>query len=329
MRSNHRLGVRAAIAGVAVAVAALAGVGSPASGAVAAACGPATLSTLVTLDASVATNIYRGELGGSETKVDIGHVSTAPDLLAALAAGNRANTLSAVKRIVYHHFWHIVRLRVLDASGQLLADVGGPYVIAPVTGVLRSGGKVIGSYVMSVQDDVGFTKLESRFVADPIAIYINGRRVTEIGGDFPARQPAAATLTLDGSAYAAVTETYNAFPTGTLAAVLAVPSPTLAQQSQSCAAVSLAESERVIKRIAALFHPLAARLENFVETVHSDTAALVIVRIGLRAIAGSEGPGPATLPPSGTVVYEGKTWSVFSFAPTPPARIFVLVPQPA
>jgi hypothetical protein len=321
--------VRAAIAGAAVAIAALASVGSPASGAVAAACGPATLSTLATLDASVATNIYRGELGGSETKVDIGHVTTAADLLAAVAADNRVNTISAVKRLVYHPFWHIVRLRVLDASGKLLADFGGPYVIAPVTGVLRSGGKVVGSYVMSVQDDVGFTKLESRAVGDPIAIYVNGRRVTEIGGDFPLAQPAGASLTLDGTDYGAVSLTYNAFPTGTLVAVLAVPAPTLQAQSQSCAAVSLTESERVIKRIAARFQPLAARYENFVETVHADTAALVIVRIGLRAIAGSEGPGPATLPQSGTVVYEGKTWSVFSFAPTPPARIFVLVPAPA
>ena len=53
----------------------------------------------------------------------------------------------------------------------------------------------------------------------------------------------------------------------------------------------------------------------------------MVVRIGLRSIAGSEGPGPPTLPLSGTVSYQGRTWSVFSFAPTPPARIFVLVPQ--
>ena len=55
--------------------------------------------------------------------------------------------------------------------------------------------------------------------------------------------------------------------------------------------------------------------------------ALVVVRIGLRAIAGSEGPGPAALPQSGTVAYQGRTWSVFSLEPTPPARIFVLVQQ--
>jgi hypothetical protein len=52
-----------------------------------------------------------------------------------------------------------------------------------------------------------------------------------------------------------------------------------------------------------------------------------LVRIGIRPIAGSEGIGPAALPLSGTVSYLGRTWSVFSFAPTPPARIYLLIAQ--
>ena len=315
--------MRAAMACAAIAVVALAGAGSPAAGGVGVACGAATLTTLSSLDAAVANNIYRGELGGSETKIDIGHVTSAPDLLSALAAGNRAATLTAVKRIVYHPFWHIVRLRVLDSSGKLLADFGGPYVIAPVTGALRSDGKVVGSFVMSVQDDVGFTKLESHAVGDPIAIYVGGRRVAEMGADFPGVQPTGTSLALGGLQYGVVTLTYNAFPTGTLEALLAVRQPALRFEAQSCAAVSLAETERVVKRLASRFHPLAALYGNFVETVHADTGALVVVRIGLRSIAGSA--GPAALPQSGTVVYQGRKWSVFSFEPTPPARVFVLV----
>ncbi|HEY1777152.1 MAG TPA: hypothetical protein VGG41_13415 [Solirubrobacteraceae bacterium] len=302
------------------------GLGASASGATLA-CGPATLATLTALDSSVATNIYRGELGGSETEIDLSHVGTSAALLAAVAADNQASTLTVVKQLVYHPFWHIVRLRVLDAAGKLLADVGGAYVIAPVSRPLKQNGRVIGSFVMSVQDDTGFTKLESRAVGDPIAIYIGGRRILDLGADFPLAQPTSARLTLDGTSYGLVADTYNAFPTGTLVAVIAVPAPTLVQESQSCASVSLAETERVVKRIAARFDPLAARYGNFVETVHADTGAVVVVRIGLRAIAGSEGPGPPALPQTGPVSYQGKIWSVFSFAPTPPARIFVLVPQ--
>jgi hypothetical protein len=326
-RIRRSAAAAAALACAAAAVSAGVGATAPAAGAQATACGPATLSTLGTIDAGVANNIYRGELGGSETQVDIGHVTTAPDLLAAVAADNPAATMSAVKRLVYHPFWHIVRLRVLDAGGKVLADFGGPYVIAPVSGSLRSGGQVIGSYVLSVQDDVGFTKLESRAVGDPIGIYLGGKRAVELGGDFPLAKPSGSTLSLDGVAYALTSLTYNAFPTGTLVAVLAVPAPALTLSAQSCANVALGETERVVKRIAARFHPLAARYGNFVETVHADTGATVVVRIGLRAIAGSEGPGPPALPESGPVNYQGRIWSVFSFAPTPPARIFVLIPQ--
>jgi hypothetical protein len=326
-RRIRRAAAAAALGCAAAAALAGAGANASASAAALAACGPATLPTLSSIDSAVATNIYRGELGGAETKIDIGHVTTAPDLLAAVAADNPAATVAAVRHLVYHHFWHIVRLRVLDASGKLLADFGGPYVVAPVSGELRSGGRVIGSFVLSVQDDVGFAKLERRAVGDPIGIYVGGRRVVELGATLPLAQPGGTSLPLAGVPYGLVRVTYNAFPTGTLVAVLAVPAPALTLTAQSCVNVSLSETERVVKRIAARFHPLAARYGNFVETVHADTGALVVVRIGLRAIAGSEGPGPPALPDSGSVAYQGTVWSVFSFAPTPPARIFVLIPQ--
>ena len=118
--------------------------------------------------------------------------SSAPDLLAAVASHDGAGALEAVTRLVFHPHWHIVRLRVLDVAGHVLADVGGPYVIAPVAGVLRSGGRVAGSFVMSVQDDVGVTKLETRFVGDPIAIYVGGRRVASLGASFPLMAAAGA-----------------------------------------------------------------------------------------------------------------------------------------
>jgi hypothetical protein len=318
-----------AVAGAAIALAAFATTGSQAVADVTSPCGSAAAAaTLDSLDGQVATNIYRGELGGSETQVDLGHIRTAPDLLAALAAGNRAATLAAVKRIVYHPFWHIVRLRVMNAAGALVADFGGPYVIAPVSGTLRSAGRAVGSFVMSVQDDVGFMKLEEHTVGDPIAIYVGGRRVASSGATFPVSEPAAGgMLAVAGGEYGLTVLTYNAFPTGTLDAVIATPPPSAALEAQPCAAVSLGEVERVVKRIAARFHPLAARYYNFAETVHADTGAAVIVRLGARDIADSEGPGPPVLPASGTVAYLNRTWSVFSFEPTPPARVFVLVPQ--
>jgi hypothetical protein len=306
---------------------ALTGTASAASGVVGSACGASTPATIAAIDSVVATNIYRSELAGSETQIDLRHVTTTADLLNAVAADDRAATSKIVTRIVYHHFWHIVRLRVLDAAGRVLADFGGPYVIAPVTGVLRSGGRVVGTFVMSVQDDAGFTKLERHAIGNPIGIYVNGRRVVQLGGSFPSETPGAAGVSLGGIHYATVALTYSAFPSGTLSAVIAVPAPAASLAAEPCAAVSVAEIGRVAERIAARFNPLAASYAGYVETTHADTGAVVVVRIGLRAIAGSEGPGPLTLPLSGTVSYLAKNWTVFSFAPTPPARIYLLIPQ--
>jgi hypothetical protein len=319
--------LRVIVVGVLLTVVALVIAGSPASGDTAAPCGASTLATITAVDTKVANNIDGGELSGHETQVDLRHVTGAADLLSAVAAGNRAATRRAVSRIVYHHRWHIVRLQALDASGRILADIGGPYVIAPVRGSLAIGGRVIGSFVMSVQDDMGFAKLERHAIGDPIGIYVNGTLAVELGGYFPFHQPAGPQVNLEGVRYAAVTLTYAAFPSGTLSAVIAVPLPSATLSMQPCPAVVVGEIGRVAEHIAARFNPRAASYAGFVETCHADTGAIVVVRIGLRAIGGSNGPGPPILPLSGTVSYLSKNWSVFSFAPTPPARIYLLIPQ--
>ena len=169
--ASHRFGsVAVALASAGLGLAGLTGAAAAASAGLATACGPATQATSAAVDETVLTDIYRNELAGTEVNFDLAQITGAADLLAAVATHNQAATLKAVHRIVYHHTWHIVRLRVLDTSGRILADVGGPYVIAPVSGVLRSGGHVVGSFAMSVQDDVGVTKLETHFVGDPIGI---------------------------------------------------------------------------------------------------------------------------------------------------------------
>jgi len=293
------------------------------------ACGAATLPTVASVDGAVALNIYHGELLGNEVVADIGHIVNSAPLLRAVGADNAAAAHTAVSTIVYTGRWHIVRLRVLDTAGRVLADVGGPAVIAPVTGALKVAGRVIGSYVMSVQDDVGFTKLELHAVGNPIAIYYNGARVAQEGGRLPASAPPGPTLMLHGVAYAVLTQTFRAFPSGTLTSVILVPPPNVTLATQPCIAVRAAEIGRVAEHLAARFHPLDASYANFAKTVRADTGATVILRIGARPIAGSQGIGPPVIPDSGVVAYEGHSWWVFSFAPTPPARIYLLISAPA
>jgi len=298
-------------------------------------CGAATLSVVSAVAASVTTNIYRGELAGGEVALDQTRIARYAPLLSAVAAGNRLAAYHAAHALVYHTGgWHIVRLRVLDTSGKVLAEVGGPYVIAPVTGTLRLDGRVIGSYVMSVQDDYGFTLLEVHAAGYPIALYYAGRNVADTGGalaggPLPARLPTGPTLTLAGATFSVLEINFNAFPTGSVTAVILIPPPAASLVAQPCMAVRALTVGHMAQQLAQRFQPLDVSYVKYVEVVHEDTGAFVILRIGPRAIPGSEGPGPAVIPDSGPVTYLGRSFWVFSFAPTPPARIYIFVSVPS
>jgi hypothetical protein len=315
----------AALAIAALAIAAL--VGRPAgAGAASAPCAARTAAVIGAVDASVADDIYRNELTGSEVSADVSHVQAAADLAAAVASGNRAAAKAAVVRIVFHPHWHIVRLRVRDGQGRVLADVGGAYDIAPVSGPLRARGAVVGSFVFSVQDDTGVTKLEGRFVGDPIGAYVGGRLVASLGGALPATQPSGSTLRLGAITYHLVSEVDRAYPTGNVTLVLLVPPPASAVSAQPCAAVRAAEFGKVAGRFARLARGLTAHYHAYAATVTLYSGALVFVRDGAQQLASSGGAGPATIPHAGTVSYEGRSWDVFSFVAAAPARVYVLAP---
>jgi hypothetical protein len=325
--ASRRLRIAAvALATGGLALAVLAGAGSAASAGASVACGSSTVATIAAVDATVTTDIYRNELAGTRVTFDLAQITGASDLLSAIASDNRAATLKAVSRIVFHRGWHIVRLRALDAAGHILADVGGPYVIAPISGVLRSGGRVVGSFVMSVQDDAGVTKLESHFVGDPIGMYFQGKLVVERGASFPAAPPSGSALTIGGVSYRAVAQTYNAFPTGTLSAVILVAPAAASLTKQPCAVVRAGEFGRVAVRLAQLASSLTQHYYGYAVTVRIYTGAEVFVRNGTKQLTSSGGAGPAVLPNSGTVSYQGKSWLVFSFEPRLPTRVYVLIP---
>lgn len=138
-------------------------------------CGTATAQTIAAVETHVARRIYDGEAGGSAVAEDVSHIVGSPELLSAVAAGDQPAVYAAVHAIVYTPHWHIVRLRVVK-NGRVLADVGGPYIIAPVRGALRQAARKVGSFVMSVQDDVGYVKLVTRFTGVPIDLYGTPRR---------------------------------------------------------------------------------------------------------------------------------------------------------
>ncbi|HEX5308211.1 MAG TPA: hypothetical protein VFW38_03935 [Solirubrobacteraceae bacterium] len=294
------------------------------------ACGAATAQTIGAIDAQVARRIYRGELSGREVGEDVAHVTGSQELLSALAGGSQTAVYNAVHTIVYTPHWHIVRLRVTRGA-RVLADVGGPYIIAPLKGSLRQGATKLGSYVVSVQDDVGYVKLVTRFVDVPIDLY---------GG--PAPRPAdkflmgtlqrAPKLPVDGSSVKAHGVSYfvrvaqaDAFPSGKLKVALFVPAPSKALSARSCAAVRDLAWGEIVKHVAARFRPLATQYQDFVGTLEGSTGGVAFVREGNLQVAGLSA-GPRYLPAHGKVSYHGRVWQVFSWEPFPPARVYFLAP---
>jgi hypothetical protein len=289
------------------------------------ACGSATLATVEAVDSTVTNSVYGGELEGGEAIADARHVTSSTALASAVARGDDAAVLAVVKAIVYHPAWHVVRLTVLDTAGAVVATYGGRYVLAPVSGTLERHGQTVGSFLMSVQDDIGFAKLETRFVGDPIALYLGGVNVAQLGGSLPSAPPPGPLLGYRGTSYGVVTENYRAIPLAPLAAVILVAPPSAALAAQPCPSVRTEETARIVARIAARYPHLSATLTAFAETASSYTGATVVVAAGKRTVTGGPGPAPARLPASGPLSAGAHEWWVASFAPARHTRVYVLV----
>ncbi len=173
---------------------------SAASGPASGSCGPASATTIANVDATVAQGIFAGETHSSEVNADVARITGFQALLSALASDNEAAVYAAVHTIVYTPHWHIVRLRVVKA-GHVLADVGGPDVIAPVSGALRWKGRTVGTYVMSVQDDVGYVKLVSRFIGIPVDLYRNGSFLMGTLASAPSKLRPGSSVHVGGTSY--------------------------------------------------------------------------------------------------------------------------------
>jgi len=273
------------------------------------ACGAATAEVAATTANVAAQHIYALELHSTEVSADRRQIEGYAPLLAALTAGNDAGVLGAVTSLVYSHT-HVVRLRVTQGS-RVVADVGGPYIIAPVVGTLRQGGRVVGRYAFSVQDDLGYVKLESRYVGLPLILRRGATRVPLEGTLPDAGLPSSGPLDYHGGAYEATSFNALAFPSGSLRITLLDPRPR--STAAGCRAVRLAELARIDEHVWARFMSVGAPASAYVIAVRGLTGALVYVRAGSRPIAGASSPGPAHIPDSGTVRYRGRTYVVASF----------------
>ena len=276
-------------------------------------CGKAAPEVLAQTIGWVARRIYTGEVHSSETIKDRLQVETYLPLLYAVAKGNKAAIKAAVTSLVYSHT-HIVRLRVLTGK-KLLADVGGPYILAPLSGTLSLRGHTIGHYVMSVQDDVGYVKIETRFIGAPVVLRTGSKNVPieDLLTPGPVKIPEHGPVTYKHVIYQAYSFEANRFPSGPLHISVLVPLPAgLAEKP--CSVIKSSELAVVARRISGQLSLTPANFQTYVDLVHTDTNGLLYVRASSHQLAGSTSRGPAKLPLHGTVSYRGGTYEVFSFS---------------
>ena len=183
-------------------------------------CGRDASETTVNTLSRIARLIYAGE-AGARTGPLVDRVQSDRPLLSAVARRDPRATRAAVVALLHHH---IVRLRI-SAGGRVLADVGGPYVLAPVAAPLRLGASTIGSLLLSIQDDEGYKRLAQRLVGLDVLMYMGGRLVKSTVGLSPGAVPTRGSFAYRGRSYRAYTFYARAFPSGPLRITVLIPIP--------------------------------------------------------------------------------------------------------
>ena len=124
-----------------------------------------------------------------------------------------------------------MRLRV-SAGGQLLSDVGGPYVLAPRERPAASGRTHDRQLVLSIQDDEGYLRLARRLAGLDVLMYMNPTHPQLVKNSLgPAPGPALGTVPASGAfryggrAFRVFTVHAEAFPSGPLTIRVLVPIP--------------------------------------------------------------------------------------------------------
>jgi hypothetical protein len=184
-------------------------------------CSGSASQTLVETLARAGENIYREELASPTVSATLRRLEASSTFRNAVAAQDPAATREAIDGFFAAHI-HVVRVRV-TVGQHLLVDDGGPYALAPVRGTLRSGGRVIGHFEMSVQDDAGYLKLAHLFTGAEVLMRVGGRQVQGTLSPGPATVPARGVVSYGGRSYEAYTFTAEAFPSGPLEISLLIP----------------------------------------------------------------------------------------------------------
>ena len=178
------------------------------------ACPGSAAQTRVETLGHVGELVYQEELHSPDVQATLRHLESSSAFRRAVAAGDAAATRAAIVGFFREHI-HVVRVRV-SIGEHLLVDVGGPYVLAPVHGIVRSGGRVVGRFEMAIQDDAGYLKLAHLFTGAEVLMRVGSQQVQGTLSPGPATVPDRGTVSYGGRTYEAYSFTGEAFPAGAL-----------------------------------------------------------------------------------------------------------------
>jgi hypothetical protein len=189
-------------------------------------CGSDAADTRLQTVGAVGRRLLQAEQGSAGGGSSMRYVERDAAFRRAAAAGDAAAVRAVVVgRFFAAHRYHIVRVRLTSGS-HLVADVGGPYALAPATGTVRApDGSVAGHVTISVQDDTGYIKLMHRFTG--AAVQLRTASGVLVPGSTldpgPASIPAHGAVSYAGRSYRTLSYDAPAFPSGPLHVSLLLP----------------------------------------------------------------------------------------------------------
>ena len=182
-------------------------------------CGGSAAQTRVATLGHVGELIYQEEAGSPYVRATLRHIEADPGFQRAVAMRDVAATRAAIVGFFAAHI-HVVRVRVSVAgpggAQRFFYDLGGPYVLAPVHGTLRSAGKVVGHFSFAIQDDAGYMKLAHRFTGAEVLMRTGQKQVMGTLDPGPASVPDRGGVSYAGHDYDAYSFSGVAFPSGAL-----------------------------------------------------------------------------------------------------------------
>jgi hypothetical protein len=188
----------------------------------ASACAPTPAETAIDAIGATAKRIYREEQSGAATRAVVRDFENSRPFQEAVATDNPTATRAAIVKF-FEGTLHVVRVRA-TLGEKLVADVGGPHVLAPIRGDVRNArGRVVGHFLLSVQDDLGYVILAQRFTGVQAFLYEGKQLLLGSSSPAPLSIPKHGEMLFDGISYHTYSFTAEAFPKGPLEVSLLIP----------------------------------------------------------------------------------------------------------